>query len=133
MSFNVERPGFRSQKIKKLKNIENGRYTWDIIDIIDMETKLKYQKEVTRTMSLCQKLKQSGNPQAAVQTVIPLLESHSPKEVANIMCISIRWVHELKKHYINSNQNIKARILKRWHKSSMPKELLNILKISLLA
>jgi len=60
LSFNVEIPGFRSQKIKKLKNIENGRYTWDIIDIIDiidMETKLKYQKEVTRTMSLCQKLK----------------------------------------------------------------------------
>ncbi|KUK10163.1 MAG: hypothetical protein XD50_1529 [Clostridia bacterium 41_269] len=40
-------------------------------------------------MSLYHQLKHSGNPQAAVQTVISLLEKHSPKEVAEIMGISV--------------------------------------------
>jgi len=85
-----------------------------------METKPQYPKGVTHPMSLYQKLKRSGNPQAAVQTVISLLESHSPKEVAKIMGISVRWVYKLRKRYLESNQNLQSCILKRGPKSPMP-------------
>ncbi|MCL0032565.1 helix-turn-helix domain-containing protein [Peptococcaceae bacterium] len=100
------------------KNIEKSRYPWDIID---MKTKLQYpKKEATHPMSSYQKLKRSGNPQAAVQTVISLLKSHSPKEVAKITGISVRWVYMLRKRYLESNQNLDLCILKRGTKSPMP-------------
>ncbi|MCL0041974.1 hypothetical protein M1N12_02805 [Peptococcaceae bacterium] len=71
-------------------------------------------------MTLYQKLKLSGNPIAAVQTVISLLQSHSPKEVANIMGISVRWVYKLRKRFLESNNDINACVLKRGPKSPMP-------------
>jgi len=54
-----------------------------------MAQQQKYLDRGTHLMSLYHQLKHSGNPQAAVQTVISLLEKHSPKEVAEIMGISV--------------------------------------------
>lgn len=70
------------------------------------------RKGGTHSMTLYQKLKRSGNPLTVVQTVISLLESHSPKEVANTIGISVRWVYKLRKRFLESN-DINACILKR--------------------
>ncbi|GAW94343.1 integrase core domain-containing protein [Calderihabitans maritimus] len=71
-------------------------------------------------MSLYHQLKRSGNPQAAVQTVISLLEKHSPKKVAEIMGVSVRWVYELRRRFRDSGGNLQVCILKRGPKSPMP-------------
>ena len=45
-------------------------------------------------MTLYQKLKASGNPQAPIQTIVSLLENrHSLKETARIVGVSERWVY----------------------------------------
>lgn len=46
-------------------------------------------------MTLYQKLKASGNPQAIPQVVISLLESHSVKDTAKILGVSERWIYEI--------------------------------------
>jgi len=62
----------------------------------------------------------SGNPQAAVQMVISLLQKHSPNEVAELMGISVRWVYTLRKRYLDSNGNLASCLLKRGPASPMP-------------
>lgn len=71
-------------------------------------------------MTLYNQLQHSGNPQAAVQMVISLLEKHSPKEVAEIMGISVRWVYTLRKRYLDSKGDISSCLLKRGPASPMP-------------
>ena len=71
-------------------------------------------------MTLYNRLKQSGNPQAAVQTIISLLDKHTPKEVALVMGVSVRWVYTIRKRYLDSNGDISACILKRGPASPMP-------------
>jgi len=71
-------------------------------------------------MTLYNKLKHSGNPHATVQTMIHLLENHSPKEVAEIMGVSVRWVYTIRKHYFNSGGDISSCLLKRGPKFHMP-------------
>lgn len=48
---------------------------------MDLEEKT-HEKEGTHLMTLYQKLKASGNPQAIAQVVISLLESNSVKDTA---------------------------------------------------
>jgi len=64
-------------------------------------------------MTLYNQLMHSGNPQAAVQMVISLLQKHSPNEVAELMGISVRWVYTLRKRYLDSNGNLASCLLKR--------------------
>lgn len=71
-------------------------------------------------MTLYNKLKHSGNPQAAVQTIIHLLDKHPPKKVAEIMGVSVRWVYTIRKRYLGSGGDICACLLKRGPKSPMP-------------
>ena len=71
-------------------------------------------------MTLYNQLMHSGNPQAAVQMVISLLQKHSPNEVAELMGISVRWVYTLRKRYLDSNGNLASCLLKRGPASPMP-------------
>lgn len=71
-------------------------------------------------MTLYQQLKGSGNPQAAVQTVISLLETHRPQEVAHILGISVRWVYELRKRWQQSGGNLSACVRPFGPKRRMP-------------
>ncbi|MBC7130856.1 transposase [Candidatus Bathyarchaeota archaeon] len=78
-------------------------------------------------MTLYHQLKQCGNPQGAVQMVVSLCQSHTPKEVADIMGISLRWVYTIRKRFQNSGGNLEACLLKRGPSSPMsnrtPKEI----------
>jgi hypothetical protein len=71
-------------------------------------------------MTLYNQLKHSGNPQAAIQTIIYLLDKHSPKQVAEIMGISVRWVYTIRKRFLSSGENLSACLLKRGPKNPMP-------------
>lgn len=71
-------------------------------------------------MTLYQKLKASGNPQAIAQVTISLLESHSVKETAKILGVTPRWVYKLKERFRLSNGDISACIKKRGPKFRMP-------------
>lgn len=71
-------------------------------------------------MTLYQQLRHSGNPQAAVQTIISLLDNHTPKKVAEIMGVSVRWIYIIKKRYQNSGGDLSACLLKPGPKSPMP-------------
>ncbi len=71
-------------------------------------------------MTLYNKLKHSGNPYAQIQTMIHLLEKHTPKEVAEIMGVSVRWVYTIRKRYLDSGGDISTCLLKRGPKSPMP-------------
>lgn len=71
-------------------------------------------------MTLYQQLQSSGNPQAAVQAVITLLENHTPQEVARILGISPRWVYTLRKRYQEGNGDLRACIRKRGPRNPMP-------------
>ena len=71
-------------------------------------------------MTLYQKLKASGNPQAIPQVVISLLESHSVKNTAKILGVSERWIYEIYKRFKASNGDFSACILKRGPKFNIP-------------
>lgn len=71
-------------------------------------------------MTLYQKLKASGNPQAVAQITISLLESHSVKETAKILGVTPRWVYKLRERFRLSNDDISACIKKRGPKFRMP-------------
>jgi len=71
-------------------------------------------------MTLYNQLKHSGNPQAAIQTIICLLDKHSPRQVAEIMGISVRWVYTIRKRFLSSGENLSACLLKRGPKNPMP-------------
>ncbi len=71
-------------------------------------------------MTLYNQLKHSGNPQAANQTIISLLDKHHPKKVAKIMGVSVRWVYTIRKRYFDSGGDVSACSLKRGPKSPMP-------------
>ena len=78
-------------------------------------------KQVTAEKEpLYQKLKKTGNPQAAVQTALTLLRHHSPKEAAKVLGISTRWAYILKKRAEENNYNPLACLGKRGPKSPMP-------------
>lgn len=62
----------------------------------------------------------SGNPQAAAQMVISLLEKHSPNQVAELMGITVRWVYTLKKRFRDANGNLASCFLKRGPAAPMP-------------
>lgn len=64
-------------------------------------------------MTLYHQLMHSGNPQAAAQMVISLLEKHSPNQVAELMGITVRWVYTLKKRFRDANGNLASYFLKR--------------------
>ena len=79
-----------------------------------------YQKETpsekrspAEAEPLYQKLKKTGNPQAAVQTALTLLRHHSPKEAAKVLGISVRWAYVLKKRAEENNSNPLACLGKR--------------------
>jgi putative transposase len=71
-------------------------------------------------MTLYHQLMHSGNPQAAAQMVISLLEKHSPNQVAELMGITVRWVYTLKKRFRDSNGNLASCFLKRGPAAPMP-------------
>lgn len=70
--------------------------------------------------TLYQQLKASGNPQAAVQVIISLLENHPPREVAKMVGISTRWVYKIRHRFKESKGNLASCIQKRGPKSPMP-------------
>lgn len=71
-------------------------------------------------MTLYQQLQRSCNPLAACQMFILLLDKHPPKEVAETMGISVRWVYTIRKRYLNSQENLSFCLLKRGPKNPMP-------------
>jgi len=71
-------------------------------------------------MTLYTQLKHSGNPQAAIQMVISLLDKYSPKKVAELMGISVRWVYTLRKRYLDCGKDFSSCLLKRGPASPMP-------------
>ena len=71
-------------------------------------------------MTLYQQLKRSGNPQAAVQTVISLLATHRLPEVAHILRISVRWVYTLRKRWQTSGGELAACVRPRGPRKRMP-------------
>ena len=73
-------------------------------------------------MTLYKQLRASGNPQAANQTIISLLDKHPPQEVAEIMGVSVRWIYTIRRRYLDSGGDISACSLKRGPKSPMPNQ-----------
>lgn len=71
-------------------------------------------------MTLYKQLRASGNPQAANQTIISLLDKHPPKKVAEIMGVSVRWIYTIRRRYLDSGGDISTCSLKRGPKSPMP-------------
>ncbi|MDK2821775.1 MAG: hypothetical protein PWP31_1740, partial [Clostridia bacterium] len=101
-------------------SVKNGIEKGGHLSGIMVLAKIHYQERRTRLMSLYNQLQRSGNPQAAIQMVIGLLNKHSPKEVAGIMGISVRWVYTFRKRYLDSQGNLSALVLKRGLKGPMP-------------
>jgi putative transposase len=87
---------------------------------MSVEEETKYLRKETHPMTLYNQLKHSGNPQAAIQTIIYLLDKDSPKQVAEIMGISVRWVYTIRKRFLSSGENLSACLLKRGPKNPMP-------------
>jgi len=71
-------------------------------------------------MKLYQKLKASGNPQAPFQVIASLLETHSVKEVANIMGTSTRWIYKIRHRLLKANGDLSSCLQKRGPKNPMP-------------
>jgi len=72
-------------------------------------------------MTLYQKLRASGNPQAPIQTIISLLESgHPVKEVARTIGVSKRWVYEIRRRYRDSGGDISKCMKRKGPKRPMP-------------
>lgn len=81
---------------------------------------IQNRRESTHLMTLYHQLMHSGNPQAAAQMVISLLEKHSPNQVAELMGITVRWVYTLKKRFRDANGNLASCFLKRGPAAPMP-------------
>lgn len=71
-------------------------------------------------MTLYQQLKASGNPQAPIQVIFSLLQQHNPKEVAEIMGVSVRWIYKILHRFKSSGGQLSACLLKRGPKKPMP-------------